>query len=176
VSITRWGEICASWGSAVSQSSLTWNGIEGQDKVKANVTGAGQLLTAPADVNTAFQSATLQVNDEISALYGPPSGEAAVITSIHLSYYDVTGTTAFAVLEAGAPSGRQGCAATTDVDEVNAATTGSTILPYSPGYVVPAGDVICLGSSNLVVTATANGYLIPAADAPSTLQTPVAGS
>lgn len=87
--------------TAAFAAGITWSGIEGQNKNKADVTSAGQLMTSPADVSSSFLSPMTFVNTENNNapddLYDPPSGEAAVITSIHVSSFALSGQTPFSV-------------------------------------------------------------------------------
>lgn len=155
--------------AAFASGALTWTGIEGQDKVKANVTEAGQLLTAQADINSAFASSPIEVLDDapLQTIYAPPSGQAAVVTSIHVSSFDLVQgqTTSTAALKIGSGSCNTLIGS---VDVVDPSSDGDTVLPYSPGLVIPAGDLLCALSVQMSAFVSANGYLVPAADAPAT--------
>jgi hypothetical protein len=165
--------------TAAFAAGITWSGIEGQNKNKADVTAAGQLETSPADVNSAFHSQPFGFfsNSNMVNEYTPPSGDAAVITSIHVDMGGVPASGALVDVDTGTSNGgfAAPCSASANVDQVDTATDGITILPYSPGYVLPAGQSLCAIVSSAEAIVSAEGYLIPAADAPAAPQTP-AGS
>jgi hypothetical protein len=156
--------------TAAFAAGVTWTGIEGQNKVKANVTEAGQLLTAPADVTSDFASSRYEmVSGSVYTFYAPPSGEAAVITSVHVSSYGlVAGQVDPYIVIATGVSGS--CSLSGGFDEVDPPADGVSVLPFSPGLVVPAGSVVCAEAFEMDAVITVNGYLVPAADAPSTPQ------
>ena len=166
--------------AAFASGALTWTGIEGQNKLKADVTASGQLMTSPADVTSAFNSPLFGFNSGVGliGIYAPPSGEAAVITSIHVDMANVSGSDADVILDTGAGSGSESsCSFTGNVDEVDTSTDGTTVLPFSPGYVLPAGQSLCGAvGGNAEAIVSANGYLIPAADAPPSPQAPAGNS
>ena len=166
--------------TAAFAAGITWSGIEGQNKNKADVTSAGQLMTSPADVSSSFLSPMTFVNTENNNapddLYDPPSGEAAVITSIHVSSFALSGADPFLRLDVGTSVDLSGCNVSSQFEEVDPPTNGVTVLPYSPGFVIPAGDSLCAAGFDMEAAVTASGYLVPAADAPSAPQTPAGSS
>jgi hypothetical protein len=159
--------------TAAFAAGITFNGIEGQNKLKADVTAQGQLETSPADLNSAF--AEIEGLDDSSTaltLYTPPSGEAAVITSFHVDAWDLSGSDPYVQLFEGTGGGSDetACSGTTTlIDEVDPTADGVTVLPYSPGYVIPAGGSLCALNPGSDASVAINGYLVPAADAPSSI-------
>ena len=115
-------------------------------------------------------------NESPAELYSPPSGEAAVITSIHVSSFALSGTDPFLRLDVGTTLDVSGCNVLTQFEEVDPPTNGMTVIPYSAGYVIPAGDSLCSAGFGMQAAVTATGYLVPAADAPSTPETPADNS
>jgi hypothetical protein len=157
--------------SVAIAATATLTEIKGASGNKANVTAAGQLQTSPADINSAFATNIFgfDAGDGSVPIYAPPTGDAAVITSIHVDVSDLTGSADdYVVLDV--------CNQGIFLDEVDTTTDGAWVLPYSPGYVIPAGESLCAATAAGFARVEANGYLVPAADAPSAPQTPAASS
>lgn len=88
----------------------------------------------------------------------PPSGKAAVVTSVEGGYYEVGSVTA-------APSfvyfvSNTACSTATGTliavfGFVDPTTNGGSSTPVTPGEIVPAGDALCVYANNLNLNASA---------------------
>jgi hypothetical protein len=182
--------------TAYALGALKFQGIEGANLNKANVTASGQLNTNgviqgasgnQADVTPAGQVLATSANpasaflvsngnggpNAYTQLYSPPAGFAAVITSMHVSSYSLSGTDPYMLVG----TNNVGCGSLmANIDEVDPGSDGVTVLPYDPGYVLPYGYYLCLHTVSMGAEVTVNGYLIPSAAAPSAPQAPRATS
>lgn len=136
------------------------------------------MLTTQANPAADFSSwadiATTVGGSQTTVVYGPPAGLAAVVTSIHVDVWGLSGSDPFVQLYIG----NGACSANVKfLDEVDPASNGETVLPFSPGYVIPAGDALCGSQAAESTFVSAIGYTIPAASAPtqpqSTVQAPM---
>ncbi len=71
--------------SVAVAAGLRYNGIEGTSKNKADVTGAGQLLTAPATPTNLFSPATVDLSASYQAVATPPTNSALVIENLDVN-------------------------------------------------------------------------------------------
>jgi hypothetical protein len=153
--------------TAYAAGALKYVGIEGTSTNKADVSPAGQLLTTEAGADSLFDSGARNINNGSNGapMYAPPQHSAGILMSIHLDVYG----------DAGAGNAGEsfyiGPSCNTEdflVDSVNPTTVGTVILPCSPGVVIPAGDELCaISTGSIASLASANGYTVPAADAPT---------
>lgn len=156
-------------GVAVAKA-LTYTGIEGTSGSKADVSPSGQLLTAPADPSSYFNAVSTELAAssavETEQLYAPPSGDAAVVTTISGGYWVVGSITDDPyVLFYATPSGDCSAGVGTFIGEFDPTTDGSSTIPLDPGVVIPSGDALCLKAYLLDVDPYAQGYTIPSVDA-----------
>jgi hypothetical protein len=138
-------------------AAVSFTGIEGTSHNKADVSPAGQLLTSPADPSAAFNNLNQNVGGSIGASIGAPgSGLALVITSIHATNFGSTGQVSFGV-------SNNGCNTGANFEDIMVQSGTTTVLPYSPGVVVAAGDIACAFPDGGSYSITLSGYTIPAA-------------
>jgi hypothetical protein len=86
----------------------------------------------------------------------PAAGQALVITSVHVNTLATGG-------QVGLLISSDGCASGTNFDYVTPGSTGNTVLPYSPGVLVPAGDSVCAFPDGGPYAITVSGYSVPSA-------------
>ncbi len=152
--------------TAYAAGALKFVGIEGTSTNKADVSPAGQLLATEASADSLFDSGARNINSSTGALmYAPPQHSAGILMSIHLDVYgDAGASTAYESFYIGPSCNTEDFL----VDSPNPTTVGTVILPYSPGVVIPAGDELCaISTGSIASLASANGYTVPAADAPT---------
>jgi hypothetical protein len=153
---------------------LKYTGIKGANPTTATltpagVTGAGQLLTTNADPAYSYVNGTPAAQNKgvfqgagLTEVAAPLPTMALIITSIHISAFNVTAT-GDPFVQFNIQSGP--CTEATQpgpFDELDTNTSGETVLPYEPGVVVPAGDVVCGESYNgLSAAVTVVGYSVP---------------
>jgi hypothetical protein len=163
--------------SVAVAATLRFTGIEGTNGTtstlnKAGVTSANQLETSSAGPSSAYslEAAVDFLNDSWVVVAQPPSGDALMVTSIHVdTFYDPTTgpteqpePTLDLALFTGSCSGFIGF-----TDAISPSTNGETVLPYDPGLPIPAGDSLCGFASNLQVSTTAVGYSVPSGSVPA---------
>ena len=145
--------------------------LVGPNGTKAAVARTGQLLTNPADVNSIRIFTNL---DSLQAggtstgcvpLYIVPAGDSLVLTQLTIdTWVDPTPGTSNNVIFW---TGTSGTKCMNPIGDVNPPTFGDTVLPFSPGYVVPAGDDVAgIAGGGVSAEVYAMGYLVPVADAP----------
>lgn len=151
--------------SVAVAAGLSFTGIEGTSKNKADVSPAGQLLTTTAKASAAFESGDAgQETGTWTTLAHPPSGSALVITSIEADVYldpspGAGNYVSFQVEAAGCP----GLSPASYFHTINPATVGETDLTYNPGLVVPNGNALCAENGGSVASESAAvGYVVPA--------------
>jgi hypothetical protein len=140
----------------------------GQLSVNAGTkTGAGQLLTAEASPSDFVR--VLSTSDCTSPFYTPPAGKALIITA--LDFYVLPNTPngdGQVLLEEGPPAHpcQDGilAAEASDVDD-------SQNQVFQPGIAVPAGEALAVDNVANDGSVEVYGYLVPAADVPSTAVT-----
>jgi hypothetical protein len=163
--IIKGGTLAGQAGVTASHQLQTNGEIQGTSGNQADVSPAGQVLSAPAYPSHYFAGADagLPTGGSAVALATPPAGGAMVVTSVNVSVYSAPspGPSDFAEFVIG--SG--GC--TTFVGPFEHAIypsgIGSTQLTFDPGVVIPSGDVLCGGASVVGAYADATGYTVPAA-------------
>jgi hypothetical protein len=155
--------------AAAKTSVLKFVGVQGTSGNQADVSRAGQVLTSPADANSYFDSGTYAECGGCipHALYSPPSGQAGILTSLHVDAFNITLPGDYAYIQIGNSTCSTFIA---NVDVVSPTYSGMTIVPYSPGLVIPAGDSLCISANALTAQVSAMGYTVPQSDAPSTPQ------
>jgi hypothetical protein len=135
---------------------------------KADVTGAGQLLTATANPSSFFQNASLPLPSSAGgggsvAVATPPAGLALVVTTIHINVFSDPSpglgySVAFYVSTGTCPESFVG-----SYDQVvTPASVQEIDVPLAPGLGIPAGDALC-GAADYEVGADASvsGYTVP---------------
>ena len=71
---------------AATSATIIKGGISG---VKADVTGANQLLTTEASPSNSFQSGAANLSTTVTTPIGvPPQGSALIVTLIHINTID----------------------------------------------------------------------------------------
>jgi hypothetical protein len=158
--------------SVAVAAGLKFTGIEGTSGHQADVSPSGQVLTAPADPSSYFSSIETAdyaegiLIDQTQQVYVPPSGDAAVVTTIQSGYWDVGSISNDPFFQFYV--GPVGCSASSGghfFAEIDPSTNGGSTTPVTPGQVVPAGDALCVAANDLDVDTYAQGYTIPSADA-----------
>ncbi len=148
---------------AATDATIIKGGISG---VKADVTGANQLLTTEASPSNSFQSGATNLSTTATTPIGvPPQGSALIVTFIHINTIaDPTPGLANGVVvlvESGTT-----CSSNEQVGSylagVNPPTVGETDLSLGPGVSVPAGDAMCaLDSDKVEADGSVSGYTVP---------------
>jgi len=166
---------------------------------KADVSPDNQLYTVEAEP-TKYQDYFAQfdtangTNGSLDCTYGlvptVPTGEAFIIRELDINAHAIDGSTTYSFdgntgyqssasaalfVDPSSASGNTGCI-TAQIAVVAypyfSANTGEDdwSLPINPGYVIPAGDQVALGTSGVGGDASVFGYFVPAADAPGSPQ------
>ncbi len=152
-------------------AAMKFVGIEGTSSNKADVTGAGQLLTAPVDPSAMFQDAEIGISED--GVTSPPrnitplgSTTGLIVTMIHVDV-DATSAGAYVTFTVnGGPNCGSGAVVGTYSQSVNPAGPGATELDLSPGLPIPAGDELCGVGAGATLFASVSGYTVPASDVP----------
>jgi hypothetical protein len=159
------------WAVSTSSVSVTDAG-SGQH---ATVSASGQLKLTRAGAKGAFTGAAMISDENSHVLITSPARKALVVTSVFVDIYRASATGAGADVVVFVSHGDATCAApvmtngVTAIDE-NPAGVGMTVYPFDPGLIVRAGRALCarnLDPADLSGEVMANGYMIPAAAAPS---------
>ena len=137
----------------------------------ARVDAAGKLQVAEATPkNFIMQSHNVLASGKI-VLATPSASHALVITSLAIDTYLDAAPGAFDYLEFFISHANATCGLSAgDVDVLNPATIGETVVPFQPGIVVPAGRSLCVvdgDAAHLQADVFAYGYIVPAAAAPT---------
>ena len=162
---------------------LKYTGIQSASGNKANVSGAGQLQTveAPPTEFAAYRATVSSLGGyACTAEVTVPAGFAYVLRQANFDFVDVTspGSTpsgtesrSGVVLVANMPG--QACTSGAIITSAEApgGNVGNVVMPISPGYVIPAGYSLSAYSyQGAIAGIYVNGYLVPAADAPTVPQ------
>lgn len=162
--------------STAYAAALKFTGIEGTSTNKADVAPTGQLLTAPA-YPSQLKTYTSSVSSgyECEPVTPNLTSQAYVLRDLY-NVFDNTPAqdpnTTYVTLEVN-PASNTDCSFSS-ADFLNNVLptndqTGDVDYPFPVGYVIPAGYQLYLeGWNGVEDQVTANGYLIPAADTPST--------
>jgi hypothetical protein len=168
-------------------AATLYNGIVGSSGKKANVTAAGQLLTTEALPKT-YQD--YDGNGDNSAISGNPSfgcnpvgsaipaGKAFVVQQVSFDIFEANAaslTSGVNVSNAGVELDADPPGFNCDSYQITSADPpdgdpGNVAIPLTPGYVVPSGYQIDMGTGGLDAYVEVTGYLVPSADAPATPQ------
>jgi xanthosine utilization system XapX-like protein len=167
---------------------LSFTGIQGISKSKADVTPAHQLLTTEALPDSYFTAGVAGPNTYGATPVGCtavtqalPAGDDAIIQHFDVGFFE----TAPQAVPSGqnyygsivqfelAPTSANFCSTLSDETYIADAlapggNTGNVDLPMQPGFVVPNGDqVYAYAFGSVFAESQAYGYLIPTTDAPS---------
>ena len=162
--------------TAYAAAALKFTGIEGTSANKADVAPTGQVLTAPAyPSQLATYSAGVDSGFECEPVTPVLTSQAFVLRDLFndFSYTPPQSTYSTYVTFEVNPASNTNCTFEPSgfLQNVNPANdeTGTVDYPFPAGYVIPPGYRLYMeGWNNVTDQVTANGYLIPAADAPST--------
>lgn len=144
--------------------------LVGADGVKAQVTKAGQLETAPSQPTSFKAFYDLDVSGSTcNVAYTAPAGYSLVLQQVTVDVFADT-----------TPGSGDTIALSTDskcknlLFDDNPSTTGAWVFPLGPGVVVPAHHSIYdIAKDNIEGELYGYGYLVPVADAPNpTLSAP----
>jgi hypothetical protein len=138
---------------------------------KADVTGAGQLLTTTANPASFFQSGSTDVSSSAySTVATPPAGLAVVVTTIHVTVFADSSPGAGQYVEFLVETGT-GCTGSqlgTYSQVINPASVGEVDVPLEPGLGIPAGDALCgLVEGSVQADASVSGYSVPSSSVTS---------
>jgi hypothetical protein len=129
--------------TAAVATVLTYTGIKGTSGNKADVSTAGQVLTASATPANYYADADSGVTSPTPvAVATPPSGDGLVVTSVSISAYSVTSPGASVINLIVEPSGCTGYLGGFQ-HGVYPDSVGATELTFNPGIAIPSGDVLC---------------------------------
>ncbi len=151
--------------AAVAKGALKYTGIEGVSNGTGgingvDVTGAGQILATDAEPNRYINATTEYfVQNAWNPVYSPPVGRRGIVNDIHVDVSTLTaaGGAVIFTIHTGSCSTGTG----TPVDYLDFNEAGMTVLPYTPGLIVPAGASLCglTNEANRTET-TVTGYTI----------------
>ncbi len=157
-------------GTAAAKAALKFTGIEGTSGNQADVTAAQQLLTTEASPSNYYNnpSGTISGTANPVLLAEPSNGNALIVKSLRLTTLDQGQPPIFwtALFFVGDPS----CTSfLTLFDHASGTGNGETLLPYDPGYSIPAGDALCgfAPGTRLNWQTTVTGYQVPASAVPA---------
>ncbi len=138
--------------TAAVATALTYTGIEGTSHNKADVSTAGQVLTAPATPSNYYATGQVNLTGAVTAVATPPAGDGLVLTSLDISVYSFTPGANYQLIMSNAactgPAPGYGHVFTP-------ASGGETEITFSPGLVIPSGEALCgnlAGSVSVAVT------------------------
>ncbi len=138
--------------TAAVASVLTFTGIKGTSGNKADVSTAGQVLTAPATPSNYYATGQVNLTGAVAVVATPPAGDGLVLTSLDISVYNFTAGSNYQLLMGNAactgPVSGYGHVFTP-------ASGGDTEISFSPGLVIPSGDSLCgnlAGGASVAVT------------------------
>jgi hypothetical protein len=155
--------------NAVSGSSVfVTNPVTG---TVAAVDATGKLQVAEATPKNFFVDSRNVFASGAMVVVAPSAGHALVVTSLAIDTYMDTTPGGLDFLELYISHANATCGLhAVDIDVLNPATIGQTVVPFQPGLVVPAGRALCVldgDATHLQADVFAYGYLIPAAAAPA---------
>ncbi len=139
--------------------------------IKANVSAAGQLLTATANPSSFFQSQDVFLGSAYSPVATPPAGLALVVTTIHVDVYADPSPGSNQVVAFDVQLGTT-CSQGTQVGSysqiINPGSLEEVDVPLEPGLGIPAGDALCgLVSGSVGAEASVSGYTVPSSSVTS---------
>jgi hypothetical protein len=160
---------------AGARSVLKYTGIEGTSGNQADVTAAGQVLTAGAQPSNLLGGSVSGSGGFIATTSGgenvvftAPSNSAIIMEEISLNIHEwssAAGTTTYIFLFVGTDSCADGVGGW--YSTVSPTGFGPSQLTLTPGVAVPAGDELCAyaisGSGEYATDLTATGSVVPAA-------------
>jgi hypothetical protein len=135
---------------------------------KADVSSAGQLLTAAATPANYYSPGDIILTTSGIAIATPPSGDGLVVTSVEVDVFGDPTPGPGNLVEVYL--GNSSCLNVIGpyVHAVNPGSVGETDLQFNPGLAVPSGDALCADNGDGVqAEATAIGYTAPAASVPT---------
>ncbi len=145
--------------TAAVASVLTFTGIKGTSGNKADVSTAGQLLSAPATPANYFANFDQGVTSSTAVpIATPPAGDGLVVTSVNISAYAVTTPGSSYLNITVGPSGCSGALLGTFQHGVYPSSIGATELTFNPGIVIPSGDVLCAADYGVAAYVNSVGY------------------
>jgi hypothetical protein len=167
--------------STAYAAALKFTGIEGSPSGnKADVTGAGQLLTTEAQPPNLFGNSTSDVGEATvnsggsskAVILNAPSDQALVMNELVV---DVSAWTSTATVNTWYELyiSTNSCAGEVEYwyEYVNPTGLGSTQFPLTPGVPIPAGDALCVtgnsGTGTFELYVSATGSLVPSASVPN---------
>jgi hypothetical protein len=161
--------------AAFASGALKFTGIEGASvspsggstNTPVGVTTAGQLRVSEADPTNFYANfTTTGVAAGPISLANPPSGDALVVQTIHVSFSTQDAGPEFSATLTVDPAGCNNPGSGSVIDIVNSPTASAMIpLNYDPGFTVPSGAALCVSTANLT-NISVYGYSVPAASAP----------
>jgi hypothetical protein len=157
---------------------VTSHRLQTNDEIKGfsgnnftDVTADGQLLTTTTNPSTFVNSSDVALSGGVSQpIVSPPTGNAMVVTTIHLATVSVStpgaGEDIFLLIQSGTT-----CQSSVKVGSyaelVFPGSVGETDLPFNPGLAIPAGDALCaIVSGDVQAVATVTGYLVSSSEVP----------
>jgi hypothetical protein len=158
--------------STAYAAALKFTGIEGTSTNKADVTPAGQLLTAEANPSSFYQPEFVYLDPGayLVPIAVPPSSSALVITTIHIDpYYNPTpGSTAEVGFEVLTSTGCDAPNVGSYEQAVYPGSTGEIDIPLAPGLAIPAGATLCaFATGDLDTAVSVSGYAVPSGAVPA---------
>jgi hypothetical protein len=157
-------------------AALTFNGLEGTNGVTttlygAHITSAGQLLTTVASPIRSWLVSAEFSGPAFLNLPTPPTGYFAVITELQIDTFSdpSPGPGSFVTVEDNASVVNHNVS-TLELADVNPASVGEVVIPFSPGQSTINGgsgagaSFLQLDVQGISVTLTASGYFSPCSD------------
>jgi hypothetical protein len=141
--------------TAAVATALSYTGIEGTSHNKADVSTAGQVLTAPATPSNYYATGQVVITGSPTAVATAPAGDGLVLTSLNISVSSFT-TGANYQLLIGNAACTVGIGGYSHV--FTPASGGDTEITFSPGVVIPSGDALCGNEVGASVAITPVGY------------------
>lgn len=150
--------------AAAVAATISAVNLIGPNGVKAQVTRAGQLETAPTGPSSLKVFYKLGVSgDECIPVYTAPAGQSLILQQVTLD-----------VFADPSPGSGDDIALSTDSQcqnlllDDNPAATGAMVFPLGSGVVVPGGhSIYAIAKDEVEGEIYGYGYLVPIADAPS---------
>jgi hypothetical protein len=152
--------------------ALKYTGIEGTSQNKADVTGAGQLLTSEASPSDAFSYSFQETPSSCGSLCyeefnkylpTPPANTFFIMTELQLDAFNVPspGAGDYVIVASLNPVEEE-------LADVNPPSVGDTVIPFSSGMPLQSNangyQQLFIDVSGISVTVTASGYFAPCSE------------
>jgi hypothetical protein len=153
--------------TAAVATSIGLNQLVGPNGTHAVVSRAGQLSVSPADPNLfrTFVEFDLSESESCVTAYKVPKGYSFVLTNVTVDTYVESSAGLGQNTAVFVSKGSTACH--TQIGDVNAPGVGDITIPFTPGFVIPAGSSVDVAAGGTIESEVyGQGYLVPVTAAP----------